>query len=183
MNVQAVRQQVLREIAVATDTAESMLYTCSALGMPPKRYRDRDGRVKSGLVNASEWDWLNGTIDRKAGGEWDWYWQLGNRERMRLVCRRCTPGGFTPDQMHFYWGAGLGYDDDDSTMWAWLGYTRIADAGYVLLHGNLPRPTAYGGRDANDLFPDTGHDLNLLFGSQARQYLADWVDPEELAAS
>jgi hypothetical protein len=59
----------------------------------------------------------------------------------------------------------------------------IADAGYVLLHGNLPRPTAYGGHNANDLFPDTGHDLIQLFGRQARLYLETWVDPEELAAS
>ena len=47
----------------------------------------------------------------------------------------------------------------------------------------MPRPTAYGGHNANDLFPDTGHDLIQLFGRQARLYLETWVDPEELAAS
>jgi hypothetical protein len=167
VNVHAVRKMVLREIATVTDMAEAMLYTAPSLSLPPKRYRDRDGRWRTDA----------------SGGEWDWYWRLGNRERMRLVCRRCEPGGVQPDELHFYWGAGLGYDDVESTMWAWLGYTRIADAGYVLLHGNLPRATAYGGADANDLFPDTGHDLNQLFGRDARQYLADWVDPEELAAS
>jgi hypothetical protein len=40
-----------------------------------------------------------------------------------------------------------------------------------------PPPKFYGTRDI------LGHDLNQLFGRDARQYLADWVDPEELAAS
>jgi hypothetical protein len=168
LNVQAVRQQVLREIAIVTDMAEAMLYTAPSLGLPPKRYRDRDGRWRTDA----------------SGGEWDWFWPLHEEERTRLVrWGRCACGGCQPDEIQFYWGAGLGYDDVDSTMWAWLGYTRTGDAGRVLLHGNLPRPDAYGGLDANDLFPDTGHDLNQLFGRDARQYLADWVDPEELAAS
>jgi len=158
---------VLREIQQATDWAESMLYDCPDLARPPQRYRDWDGRVRTG-----------------PGGEWDWFWPLHEEERTRLVrWGRCSLGGCQPDEIQFYWGAKLGYDDVDSTMWAWLGYTRTGDAGRVLLHGNLPRPDAYGGRDANDLFPDTGHDLNQLFGRDARQYLADWVDPEELAAS
>ena len=169
MNVHAVRQQVLREIATVTDMAESMLYTAPSLSLPPKRYRDRDGRVRTGPL---------------VGGEWDWFWPLHEEERTRLVrWGRCSYGGCRPDEIHFYWGAKLGYDDVDSTMWGWLGYTRTGDAGRVLLHGNLPRPDAYGALDANDLFPDTGHDLNQLFGRDARQYLADWVDPEELAAS
>lgn len=166
MNVQAVRQRVLREIADMTETADSLLYDCPALAYPPRRYRDRDGRLR-----------------HEGGGEWDWFFHLGNRERMRLVCRRCACGGCQPDQIQLYWGSEHGYETVDETMWAWLRYTRIVDAGRVLLHGNLPRATAYGGADANDLFPDTGHDLSQLFGRDARQYLAAWVDPEELAAS
>jgi hypothetical protein len=156
------RRAAQRDIVDAVDWAESMLYTCPVLTRPGRRYRDRDGRSRS-----------------PGHGEWDWFWRLGEYERFRLICRRMVLGGCEPDQVHFYWGAGLGYNDVDSTMWTWLGYTRIADAGRVLLHGHVPRPCAYGGLDANDLFPDTSYDLNLLFGTRTREYLEGWVDPEE----
>ena len=95
------------------------------------------------------------------GGEWDWYRALTDAERRRLSGRFfgksprwMSDGGMQPDQLAEVIAPKYGLDpgDVDACCEQWLRLTRVADLARALASGGRPKPDAYGGMTADDLF-------------------------------
>lgn len=129
----------LAEVSAEADSLSDLL--SEPLCPPPAREVRREGGRFVSLDGHS------------TSAEWDWYWQLPDRERQRLK-PWFTPTGLAPDQ----WLSAMRYrvgDDLDSAMSQWVLATKLADAAGRLKRGRevdfvelseyeCPVPTATG---------------------------------------
>lgn len=142
-DVRAVRAEVRSAAAQVAEEARARLDAADAylLDRPPPR------RVVRGQVRSD------------TGGEWDWFYALGEPEQKRLRSAWMRGpqdpgyGGGNADQIAERWAryAGLDPSDHDAVMDSWLAENRRADAAGAVARGRTPVVDRYGGRDADDL--------------------------------
>lgn len=128
--------------------------------------------------------------DRFAGGEWDWFYQLSDREQRRLRRDWMAPDLQGPDQFHQSWvDAFPGRTDDvGEVMDEWLERTRRYDQAGALRRGRLPSPAAHSGHvDLGRIAPDTADrwDLWELFDpdeARSLQHVAQRLRDEHTEA-
>jgi hypothetical protein len=163
--VDAARAVVLAELDALADEATGILETCRISTMirkAPAREATRDG---SGRYRS-----LDGRGNR--AGEWDWYFQLSQRDRDWLARSHQGPGSHlpAPDQVSEWMAAVTGTVQTERCMAEWLRCVRAIDAAAAIEKRVPWRRCAHLFRGVV-----TSYDIGALFGSyaEAASYLAE----------